>query len=308
MKILVTGGGGFLGQAICSRLVNRGLSVVSFNRGLYPGLAALGVRQVQADLANFDALAEASAGVDAIFHVGAKAGAWGSFRDYFDANVRGTRNVIAACRLNGVRTLVYTSTPSVTHQASTPVAGLSESRVPLATGFKAWYPATKRIAEEAVLEANGPDLLSVALRPRLIWGPGDNHLLPRMVERARAGRLRFVGDGLLALPIATTDDDPNAAIYADAAARARAAGVEVIEVPSPGRIEWGGMIQPASYMNFVITSHLVVVPTFGSVHDAAGVEAIGALFPDRQTIGLMGDAVLVGGGGFHCASQQMPSA
>jgi nucleoside-diphosphate-sugar epimerase len=195
MKILVTGGGGFLGQAICSRLVNRGLSVVSFNRGLYPGLAALGVRQVQADLANFDALAEASAGVDAIFHVGAKAGAWGSFRDYFDANVRGTRNVLAACRLNDVRTLVYTSTPSVTHHASTPVVGLSEAKVPLATGFKAWYPATKRIAEEAVLEANGAALSTVALRPRLIWGPGDNHLLPRMVERAKAGRLRFVGDG-----------------------------------------------------------------------------------------------------------------
>jgi len=196
MKILVTGGGGFLGQAICSRLVSRGLNVISYNRGLYPGLAALGVRQVQADLANFEAIAEASAGVDAVFHVGAKAGAWGSFRDYFDANVRGTRNVIAACRLNQVRTLVYTSSPSVTHRATTPVIGLSEAKVPLASGFKAWYPATKRLAEEAVIEANGPDLLTVALRPRLIWGPGDNQLLPRLVERAKRGRLRFVGDGL----------------------------------------------------------------------------------------------------------------
>src|SRR5690606_35547941 len=72
---------------------------------------------------------------------------------------------------------------------------LSEARVPLAAGFKAWYPATKRVAEETVLEANGTELATVALRPRLIWGPGDNHLLPRMVERAKAGRLRFVGDG-----------------------------------------------------------------------------------------------------------------
>jgi agmatine deiminase len=96
---------------------------------------------------------------------------------------------------------------------------------------------------------------------------------------------RFVGANRLALPRATGPDDPNAAIYADAAARARAAGVEVIEVPSPGRIEWGGTIQPASYMNFVITSHLVVVPTFGSVHDAAGVEAIGALFPTARPSG-----------------------
>ena len=119
---------------------------------------------------------------------------------------------------------------------------------------------------------------------------------------------RFVAPGKLALPVATGADDPNAANYADAAARARAFGVEVVEVPSPGRIEWGGMVQPASYMNFVITSNLVVVPVFGSPNDEAGVAAIAALFPDRATIGLIADAVLAGGGGFHCASQQMPAA
>ena len=119
---------------------------------------------------------------------------------------------------------------------------------------------------------------------------------------------RFVAPGKLALPVATGPDDPNAAIYADAAARARAFGVEVVEVPSPGRIEWGGMVQPASYMNFVITSKLVVVPVFGTPHDEAGVAALAALFPDRTTIGLMADAVLAGGGGLHCASQQMPAA
>ena len=119
---------------------------------------------------------------------------------------------------------------------------------------------------------------------------------------------RFVGPNRLALPVATGADDPNAAIYADAAARARAFGVEVAEVPSPGRIEVDGMVQPASYMNFVVTTKLVVVPVFGSAHDDAGVAAIAALFPDRDTVGLMGDAVLAGGGGFHCASQQMPAA
>ena len=118
---------------------------------------------------------------------------------------------------------------------------------------------------------------------------------------------RFVAPGRLALPAATGGDDPNAAIYADAAARARAFGVEVIEVPSPGRIEWDGVVQPASYMNFVITSRLVVVPVFGAPHDDAGVAAIAALFPGRTTIGLKADAVLAGGGGFHCASQQMPT-
>jgi len=119
---------------------------------------------------------------------------------------------------------------------------------------------------------------------------------------------RFFAPGKLALPVAAGTDDPNAAIYADAAARARAFGVEVSGVPSPGHIEWDGVIQPASYMNFVITTNLVVVPVYGSVHDEAGVAAIAALFPDRTTVGLIADAVLAGGGGFHCASQQMPSA
>lgn len=119
---------------------------------------------------------------------------------------------------------------------------------------------------------------------------------------------RFVAPGRLALPAATGPNDPNAQVYADAAVRARAFGVEVAEVPSPGRIERGDRVEPASYMNFVITSHLVVVPVFGSPHDDAGVAAIAALFPQHRTVGLMADAVLAGGGGFHCASQQMPVA
>jgi agmatine deiminase len=118
---------------------------------------------------------------------------------------------------------------------------------------------------------------------------------------------RFIGPNRLVVPQATGEDDPNAAIYADAAARAADFGVEVVRIPSPGRIERGGRVEPASYVNFAITSHLVVVPTFGSPHDAEGVAAIAALFPDRDTIGLPGGAVLAGGGGFHCASQQMPS-
>ena len=119
---------------------------------------------------------------------------------------------------------------------------------------------------------------------------------------------RFVAPNRLAVPRATGADDPNATIYADAAARAADFGITVIEVPSPGRIEWHGTVQPASYMNFVITTHAVIVPIFGSVHDADGVAAIAALFPGRATIGLMADAVLIGGGGFHCSSQQLPAA
>lgn len=118
---------------------------------------------------------------------------------------------------------------------------------------------------------------------------------------------RFVAPGRLALPRATGSDDPNAAIYADAKRRAEAFGVEVAEIPSPGLITRGDLVEPASYANFAITTNLVVVPTFGSIHDADGVATIAALFPDRATIGLPADAVLAGGGGFHCASQQMPA-
>lgn len=195
MKILVTGGGGFLGQAICRLLVEGGHAVASFSRSAHPALDAFGVRQIRGDLADAGAVREAVRGVDAVFHNAAKAGGWGSFESYRQANVVGTDHVIAACRAQGVGRLIYTSTPSVVHHAGRAVAGGNEIDTPPAQRFNAAYPATKAIAEAAVLTANGGDLATVALRPRLIWGPGDNHLLPRLVERARAGRLRFVGDG-----------------------------------------------------------------------------------------------------------------
>jgi agmatine deiminase len=117
---------------------------------------------------------------------------------------------------------------------------------------------------------------------------------------------RFVAPGCLALPAASMSDDPNAEIYADAVARARAVGLKVVEVPSPGLISSGNTIEPASYMNFVVTNALVVVPTYGAARDAEAVAAIGALFPGREAVGIRAEAVLAGGGGFHCASQQMP--
>ena len=195
MKILVTGGGGFLGQAICRQLRARDIEVSSFNRGLYPALDAIGVRQIQGDLADMDAMRRAFEGHDAVFHNAAKAGAWGPYAEYHQANVLGTDNVLAACRANSIGRLVYTSTPSVTHRATHPVEGGNETNTPYGEHFKAAYPITKLIAEKAVLAANDATLATIALRPRLIWGPGDNQLLPRLVERARAGRLRFVGDG-----------------------------------------------------------------------------------------------------------------
>lgn len=191
MKALVTGGGGFLGGAVLRQLYHRGDTVRSFSRQSYPTLEALGVEQVQGDLAELAAVTAAAAGCDIIFHVAAKAGVWGPWADYYQANVVGTRNVIAACRVNGIRRLVFTSSPSVTF-AGVDQNGVNESE-PYPKSFLAHYPHTKALAEQAVLAANGPDLATVALRPHLIWGPGDPHLVPRLVERARARGLKRVG-------------------------------------------------------------------------------------------------------------------
>jgi nucleoside-diphosphate-sugar epimerase len=119
---------------------------------------------------------------------------WGDYQDYFDANVTGTRNVILACKAHGVPKLVYTSTPSVTF-AGADEDGVDES-MPYAESFLCHYAATKAQAERDVLAANGGTLSTVALRPHLIWGPGDNHLVPRVIARARAGKLKLVGRGL----------------------------------------------------------------------------------------------------------------
>jgi nucleoside-diphosphate-sugar epimerase len=195
MKVLVTGGAGFLGGGLCRGLLARGDTPISFQRRHSAALEALGVEQRLGDLADAAAVQRAFEGVDAVLHNAARAGQWGSRESYFSANVTGTDNVIAACRARGITRLVYTSTPSVTHSGRTPVEGGNETNTPYGEHFKAWYPASKKIAEQRLLAANDGKLATVALRPRLIWGPGDTQLLPRLVDRAVAGRLRFVGDG-----------------------------------------------------------------------------------------------------------------
>ncbi len=191
MIALVTGGGGFLGRAIVARLVGRGDVVRSLARGDYPELRALGVETIRGDVADPNAVARAAKGVDVVIHVAAKAGIWGPYEEYRRANVEGTRNVLAACRVGGVGRLVYTSSPSVVHGGGD-IEGADES-LAYPARHSAAYPATKAEAERMVLGANEPRLATVALRPHLIWGPGDNHLVPRIVARARAGKLRRIG-------------------------------------------------------------------------------------------------------------------
>jgi nucleoside-diphosphate-sugar epimerase len=191
MKILVTGGGGFLGSAICRQLLTRGDEVTAYQRSASDELEKLDVQIIQGSITNAEKLDAAVNGVDAVIHTAAKAGVWGPYDDYFRPNVTGTENVITACLNNGIRKLVFTSSPSVTH-ADGDVEGGDES-LPYAKKYNSPYPATKALAEQMVMAANCPELRTVSLRPHLIWGPGDNHLLPHLLERAKSGKLKLPG-------------------------------------------------------------------------------------------------------------------
>jgi nucleoside-diphosphate-sugar epimerase len=227
MKVLVTGGTGFLGKAIVRRLVGRGDAVVSLARHATPDLAALGVTQIEGDVADADAVRRAARGVDAVIHTAAKAGVWGSRSAYQRANVVGTANVIAACRELGIGLLVHTSSPSVVFDGSDQ-EGLDES-APYPRRFLAHYPRTKAEAERLALAANGATLATVALRPHLIWGPGDNHIVPRLIAAMRAGQLRLVDAGRKLVDAVYIDNAADAHLLAldglaEPATRARVAG------------------------------------------------------------------------------------
>jgi nucleoside-diphosphate-sugar epimerase len=191
MNALVTGGGGFLGSAIVRRLVARGDRVRSLARGHYPALDALEVEQQRGDLSDAGAVHAAAKGCDIVFHVAARVGLVGRYQEYYSANVGGTENVLSACREHSIGRLVFTSSPSVVFDGHD-MEGVDES-APYPRHYEAPYPRTKALAEQMVLRANGPGMATVALRPHLIWGPGDNQLVPRLIARARAGRLRRIG-------------------------------------------------------------------------------------------------------------------
>jgi nucleoside-diphosphate-sugar epimerase len=192
-SVLVTGGTGFLGRRLVERLLGQGRDVIVLARRPADDLAARGVRFICTDLADADAVCAACAGVETIFHTAAKVGVYGRYKTYFRANVLGTRALLDGCREHGVKNFIHTSTPSVVYNGRG-LAGADES-LPLTTQCPAAYPLTKAIAEREVLAANSPTLRTIALRPHLIWGAGDPHLVPRLLASARAGRLRIVGNG-----------------------------------------------------------------------------------------------------------------
>lgn len=211
-RVLVTGGGGVVGGAVVRALLDRGDAVRSFARCDYPHLRARGVEVQRGDLADLAAVERAVDGCEAVIHTAAKADFSLDPRPYVTTNVVGTANVIAACRRRGVPRLVHTSTPGVVYDGRS-ITGGDES-LPYPARYDAPYAATKARAEQLVLAANGDGLATVALRPHLVWGPGDTRLTAEILRRARAGRLRLIDHGAAVVDATFIDDAAAAHVLA----------------------------------------------------------------------------------------------
>ncbi len=189
----VTGASGFIGGKLVERLLADGRRVRALARRPLPHLEALGAEIVLGDLDDREALRRGCQGADTVFHVAGRVGVWGSRSEFFHVNVDGTRHVITAARQAGVPRLVYTSSPSVVYNGGD-LAGVNES-APLCQHAPCGYPTSKAAAEREVTAAHGRDFATIALRPHLVWGPGDKNVVPRVLALAKAGRLKIIGSG-----------------------------------------------------------------------------------------------------------------
>ena len=249
MKALVTGGGGFLGRVIVEMLLGRGDIVRVMGRRKYPYIEELDVENFTGDVRNLKEVEAAVNGMDAVFHAASMTGIWGKWKDYFEINVKGTENIIEACKKIGISRLVYTSSPSVVYGGSENLVNVDETtRYP--TKYNCYYSASKADAEKKVLAENDKNgLMTVSLRPHLIWGPKDTNLIPRLIERSKSGKLVRVGDGNNMVDI----------VYVDNAAYAHLLAVDRLEAGSPvcGQAYFISQGEPVvlwDWINHVLTS------------------------------------------------------
>lgn len=211
-RVVVLGGSGFVGRALVQRLVGDGIETAVVARRAFPEAEVLGVRFLSGDIGDADFLKNSLAGYDAVFHLASKTGICGEKDEYYRTNVVGTRNVLDACRANNIHVLVYASTPAVVYQKDD-LCGVNE-RTPYARNFLCDYAQSKAIAEKMVLEANSDALKTIALRPHLVWGPGDNNYIPRLLGQARCRQLKRVGDGHNLVDVTYIDNAADAFILA----------------------------------------------------------------------------------------------
>lgn len=243
MKALVTGGGGFLGLYVVEQLLEDGCDVRVLSRGRYDVLDQLGVESVQGDIRDAATVESACKGIDSVFHVAAVPGIWGSWEMFHGINTLGTKNVISACRKQNVSKLIYTSSPSVVFDGKDHID--ADESLPYPTKYLSHYPHTKALGEQAVIAANGPDLATCAIRPHLIWGPRDTQLVPRLIDRARSGRLRLVGDGTNVISMAYVENV--------AAAHVQASRVLTPESPVAGQVYFINEPEPVNCSDWINT-------------------------------------------------------
>ena len=241
MKILVTGGGGFLGKHIIKKLLEQNHEVYNFSRSFYPELEKQGVTCLRGNISHFKEVFKALEGKEAVFHVASKVGMWGKWQDFYNTNVLGTDNIIKACQELGIRKLIYTSTPSVVF-GKDDLRNADES-TPYPSQYMGRYAHSKSIAEKKVLKANGPKLLTVALRPHLIFGENDPNLIPRLVKAAKKGKLKQIGNGRNLVDV----------IYVENAAHAHIIALEKLKEGSPicGKAYFLGQESPVNLWSFI---------------------------------------------------------
>jgi len=211
-RVVVLGGSGFVGRALVQGLVADGIETTVVARRAFPEAEGLGVRFLSGDIGDADFLHNSLAGYDTVFHLASKTGIWGDKEEYYRTNVAGTQNVLDACRANNIPALVYASTPVVVYQKDD-LCGVNE-RTPYARDFLCDYAQSKAIAEKMVLEANSNALKTIALRPHLVWGPGDTNHIPRLLGQARCRQLKRVGDGHNLVDVTYIDNAADAFILA----------------------------------------------------------------------------------------------
>lgn len=211
-RVVVLGGSGFVGRALVQRLVGEGIETAVVARNAFPEADALGVRFLSGDIGDTDFLKNSLAGYDTVFHLASKTGISGDKEEYYRTNVVGTQNVLDACRANNIHALIYASTPAVVYQKDD-LCGVNE-RTPYARNFLCDYAQSKAIAEKMVLEANSGALKTIALRPHLVWGPGDTHHIPILLGQARCRQLKRVGDGHNLVDVTYIDNAADAFILA----------------------------------------------------------------------------------------------
>ncbi len=269
MKTLVTGGGGFLGLYITEQLAERGDEVRVFCRNEHARLKELGVDWHQGDIRDAEAVTKACTDCDIVFHVAAIPGIWGPWKLFHSVNTLGTRNVIESCRQHRVPKLVYTSSPSVIYDDRDHI-NIDESH-PYPSRYLCHYPHSKALAEKEVLSANGvDDLATVSLRPHLIWGPRDGHLIPRLIKRAQSGRLRRVGDGTNLISMAYVENV--------AAAHLQAADALTLESAVAGQAYFINELEPVNLWQWI--DDLLAragVPPLGKSISAKAAKRVGAV-------------------------------